>query len=147
MFKSKDTKEIKWYWIDGKLHKVSINHNGEQIDLKDLFDTSTKLFEEKKELCDEIYNLGLALTADPRTSDGFVLGWLVRSIKKDKDWKIVHVVEEPIESERNEHIAESLEIYGNSFIEAAKKMRDGTFDKDLKTSPHIGDIDGTGLFK
>lgn len=46
MFISKDTKEFKWYWLDKKMHTVSIEIDGEKLDVEDLYKAAQKLTQE-----------------------------------------------------------------------------------------------------
>ena len=139
MFISKDSKEITWLWADGKRHTVSIELNGDKVDTKELYDTAIKLTQEKEDLCKNIGYLGLALTANPEAAWGFLLGWLVRSIKKDSNWNINHTDEVVPEDEYRVQMAEALESY-------AQMIREGKADKSVKSTPSIGSNDGTEYF-
>jgi hypothetical protein len=140
MFISKDTKEFKWYWVDKKMHTVSIEFDGEKLDLDNLYKTASKLIQDKEELCKSISFLGLALTGSHDTAWAFLLGWLLRSIKKDQNWVVQHSEETISDEEVKKHIAEAFEEY-------AKMIRDGKLDDTTKSTPNIGGNDGTDLFK
>jgi len=139
MFYTKDTKQFKWYWFDKKMHTVTITHNGELMDMEELYKAATKLVQDKEELCKDIGYLGLGMTNSSDAGWGFLLGWLVRSIKKDDAWQIQHTEEDVPEEEIKTHYADFLE-------DLAKKLREGG-DTDIKTLPTIGGNDGTDFFK
>lgn len=140
MFLSKDTKELKWYWLDQKIHTLSISNNGENLDLKDLNETAIKLTKEKEEQCKTIGYLGLALTGNPDAAWGFVLGWLLRSIKKNENWQINHSEEVISKEELKTHM---IEIFRNY----ADMIEKGDLNNSIKSTPNIGSDDGTSLFK
>lgn len=142
MFISKDTKEFKWYWLDKKMHTVSIELDGEKIDIEELYKTATELLKEKEDACKNIYFLGLAMTGSMESAWGFLLGWLVRSIKKDKNWQVQHIEEDIPVEEVNAHIAETFRKYAD-MIEKGELNT-----KEVGTStPNIGGSDGTEFFK
>ena len=138
MFISKDSKEFKWYWLDGKMHTVSITLDDEKVDIEELNKTALALTKDKEDLCKSIYYLGLSMTGNSDTAWGFLLGWLVRSIKKDKQWVVNHLEEEVPVEEAKEHIADAFE-------KCAKMIRSGEMDGTVST-PNIGGNDGTDLF-
>jgi hypothetical protein len=138
MFLSKNPKEFKWYWFDKKMHTVTITSNGELMDIEELYKTATKLTEDKEDLCKTIGYLGLALTSSSEAGWGFLLGWLIRSIKKDQDWQIQHTEEDVSDEELRTQFADILD-------EMVKKLREG--DNILHTTPALGGSDGTDFFK
>lgn len=140
MFFSKDTKAFKWYWLDKKMHTVTIEVDGELMDIEDLYKTATTLVKDKEDMCKTINYLGLGMTGSPEAAWGFLLGWLIRSIKKDKGWQIQHTDEEVPQDEVNNHVADALENY-------AKMVRSGELDKNTTSTPFVGGSDGTDLFK
>lgn len=140
MFISKDTKEFKWYWLDKKMHTVSIEIDGEKLDVEDLYKAAQKLTQEKEDMCKNIVFLGLAMTGNQESAWGFLLGWLIRSIKKDSNWIIQHNEEEISDEEVRTHIADAFENY-------AKQLREGKLDEVAKSTPNIGGNDGTEFFK
>ena len=140
MFISKDEKEIKWYWHDGKMHNIKINLDDESLDLKELHQSAFKVIEEKEEMCKNIMFLGIALTGSSEGGFGFLIGWLLRSMKKDKAWKINHTEENVPDDEVAEHLASLME-------EGAKMLREKKGEGKLKVSnPMVGGPDATELF-
>jgi len=135
---SKDTKQLKWYY-GKKMHTVTITYNGEVVDIDELYKEATKLVQDKEDLCKNIGYLGLGMTNSSDAGWGFLLGWLVRSIKKDNSWQIQHTEEDVPEEEVKEYYAEFLE-------NLAKTLREGG-DNNIKTLPTIGGNDGTDFFK
>jgi hypothetical protein len=138
MIISKDTKEFKWIWSDGKMHKVNIDLDGEKIDIEELYKTASNLLSEKEDLCKSIYFLGVCLTGNPDSAWGFLFGYLIRSIKKDKAWIINHEEEDIPADERNEYMAEAFES-------VAKMIREGKMNEKVST-PNVGGDDGTDFF-
>lgn len=140
MFISKDEKEIKWYWHDGKMHTVKVDLEDEPLDLKELHASAVKVMEEKEEMCKNIMFLGIALTGSSEGGWGFLMGWLIRSIKKDKSWQINHVEEDVPDDEVAEHLASLME-------EGAKMLREKKGEGKPKVSnPTVGGPDATELF-
>ena len=78
------------------------------------------------------------MTGNPDTAWGFLLGWIVRSIKKDAKWNINHLEEEVEEQVARDHIADAFEKCG-------KMIREGNTEKNIST-PNIGGSDGTDFF-
>jgi hypothetical protein len=138
MIPSKDDKEFKWIWVDGKMHTLSLDHEDEKIDIKELHKVANDIVTDKEELCKSIYFLGVCLTGTSESAWGFLMGYLVRSIKKDKPWNIVHQEEETSKEERNNHIADAFE-------NVAKMIREGKIDEQVST-PNVGGDNGTDLF-
>lgn len=141
MFVTKDNKELKWYWVDGKMHTVKVEAEDDLLDLKELRKECLKIAEEREELCKKIYYLGISLTGSGEGGWGFLMGWLMRSVKGETSWAIDHLDEEIPEEELREHLAEMME-------EAAKAIREGKDgDKPKSMTPMMGGNDGTELFK
>jgi hypothetical protein len=143
MFISKDDKEIKWLWYDGKMHTVKIVSDADILNIKELHDSVAKITADKEDMCKKIWWLGIALTGSTDGGWGFLMGWLLRSIKKDKVWNITHDEEEVPEDEASEHLASLYE-------EVAKMIRDrkGQGQGMPKiSSPTTGSPDVTELFK
>jgi hypothetical protein len=143
MFVTNDDKKIKWYWIDGKMHDISVKENEESnINLKELNETCAKIIKDNLDKCKDIYFLGIALTGTSEGGWGFLMGWLVRSIKKDQEWNIVHNEETLDNNEVIDHLANIME-------ESAKNLRehkDGNLPLQSVT-PTLGSNNGTDLFK
>jgi hypothetical protein len=140
MFISKDEKEIKWYWHDGKMHNIKINSSEDTLDLKELHQSAYKVIEDQEEMCKNIMFLGIALTGSSEGGFGFLMGWLIRSIKKDKQWQINHTEEEIPDEEVAEHLASLME-------EGAKMLREKKGEGKPKVSnPTVGGPDATELF-
>jgi hypothetical protein len=141
MFISKDDKEIKWFWYDQKMHTVKMTLDGEALDLKELFESASKLVEDKEEMCKNIMYLGVALSGSSDGGYGFLMGWLLRSMKKDKNWLINHSQEDVPEDEAAEHLASVLE-------EGARMIREkkGNGVMPKISTPSIGGPDATDLF-
>ena len=141
MFISKDEKEIKWYWHDGKMHNIKIEDGEESLDLKELHQSAFKVIEEKEEMCKNIMFLGVALTGSSEGGFGFLMGWLIRSMKKNNSWKINHTEEEVPDDEVAEHLASLME-------EGAKILREKKGNgKPKVANPTLGGPDATELFK
>lgn len=141
MFISKDDNEIKWFWHDQKMHSVKINMNEDPVNLKELHESAVKITEDKEDMCKNIFFLGVSQTGSTEGGWGFLLGWLLRSIKKDSPWQISHVEEKLSDDEIREHLASMME-------EGAKLLREKKEDDLIKTvTPTIGGPDGTELFK
>lgn len=140
MFISKNEKEIKWYWFDQKMHTIRIIFEDESIDIKELYASAAKIVEDKDEMCKNISYLGVALTGSPDAAWGFLLGWLIRSIKNDSKWTIEHTEEELPEDEVIEHLATLME-------ESARLIREQKGQELPKLStPSIGGPGATELF-
>jgi hypothetical protein len=140
MFVTKDPKEIKWYWYDKKLHAVSVSLNGESLDLEELYKSANKILKDKEDMCKNISYLGLGLTGSEEAGSGFLLGWLLRSIKGDQLWVINHTKEDASIDEIRENV-------GNALIEYGTKMKEGKINKETVVStPNVGGTDGTDLF-
>ena len=144
MFGGTNPKQLEFLWLDGKKHKLQINTDTEEVDLKDLMETYHKMEKEKDDKCKPIYFLGLGLTGNPSAARGFLYGWLVKSIKDtmEKDtgkWVIDHSADELSEEETRNHIANELEQLANT-------IRNDD-DYKVKKAPVIrGDVDGTELY-
>ena len=139
MIVSTSENEIKWYHSDGKMHTVSITSEGEDLPIKELYEQCRKIVKEKEEMCKKIFHLGVCLSGS-EGAWGFLMGWLVRSIKGESNWNINHISEEVPEEEVIEHLASTLE-------EGARLIRlqkDG--DKPKGMSPLLGGSDGTEMF-
>lgn len=140
MFINKDDTQLKWYWLDGKMHSLKVNNDGEDLNIKGLNEQLLSLSKEKEELCKQIFYLGIGLTGSPEGGWGFLLGWLTRSVKKDQNWQIQHTEEELPESEVKEYMATMFEEY-------AKHIREGNNVSSVKVpTPSLGGSDGTELF-
>lgn len=142
MFLPEDTK-IKWY-SGTNAHEVSVSHNDTDINLTDLYKETLKLVKEKDELCKKIYYLGFALTGTDYGAVGFLMGWLLRSIKKDKNWEINHTEETVTKEEVMGYMAEQ-------YIQIGKAIKEHINDPDAPAvnpvSPTLGTLNGTELFK
>lgn len=140
MILSKDDKEIKWYWADGKMHTLSVEVEGEKISLKELYETCKKTTKDMEEKCKDISYLGVTLTGTEEAAIGFLMGWLVRSIKANNKWQIIHVAEDVPEEDIREHLA-------CMFEEGARLIRENTDGSKPKAmSPLVGGTDGTEMF-
>lgn len=142
MFVTDDDKKIKWYWLDRKMHEVAVNFEGEDLDLKEIHESCIKLVQDKSELCKKIYYLGISLSGTDEGGWGFLLGWLMRSIKKDQDWDIQHNELDVSEDEITEHLADIME-------KTAQMLREKTGDTSSigGVTPTMGGHNGTDLFK
>ena len=140
MILSDNEHEVKWYHSDGKMHTVSISAESEDLSIKDLYDKCHKIIKEKEDLCKNIYSLGVCLSGSSSGAWGFLMGWLVRSIKGETNWDINHISEEVPEEEAREYIASIMEE-GARLI---RQQKDG--DKPKGMSPLLGGSDGTELF-
>lgn len=142
MFISEKSDEIKWYWLDKKMHSIKINNNGNYVDLHKITDILKDTSSDNKEECKNILYLGLAMSGSPDAASGFLTGWLMRSIKlKDGDnWNIEHETEEVDEDEMKERLADAFEQY-------AKQIRKGNKDTTGIPTPTEGGFDGTELFE
>ena len=145
MFGGTDPKKLEFLWLDGKKHKIQINNGEEQIDLKHLIDTYHKMTEDKEDQCKPIFYLGLGLTGNPAAAQGFLYGWLVKSIRDSMEksgtskWAIDHSVDEVSEEEARNYIATELETL-------AKTIREDAEYKIKKAPVLRGDVDGTELY-
>lgn len=140
MILSKSDTEIKWYWADGKMHTISIGTDEDNLSLKELYEKCHKIAEDKEDLCRRIRFLGISLTGSVDGGWGFLIGWLARSIKGDKQWLINHISEDAPDEEIREHLASIME-------EGARLIREGKDGKKPKAmSPILGGSDGTEMF-
>ena len=140
MILSKSDTEIKWYWIDGKMHTITVGTEGEDLSLKDLYEKCHKIANDKEEVCKKIHYLGVSLTGSGDGGWGFLMGWLARSIKDETQWNINHIEEDAPEEEIREHLAGIME-------EGARLLREGKDGKKPKAmSPLLGGSDGTEMF-
>jgi hypothetical protein len=138
MLPSQDSKEFKWIWLDEKMHTVNIEEDGEKVDIEELHRTASNLINDKEDLCKSIYFLGICLTGSSEAAWGFLYGYLVRSIKRDKPWTINHSEEETSPEERRNHLADQFEMLG-------KMIREGKMNDKVST-PNVGGDDGTDFF-
>jgi len=140
MILSKSDTEVKWYWVDGKMHTISIGTDGEDVSLKDVYEKCHKLAEDKADLCKKISYLGISLTGSGEGGWGFLMGWLARSLKGETVWNINHTEEEPPEEEIREHLVGIME-------EGIRLLREGKGSgKPKAMSPLLGGSDGTEMF-
>lgn len=146
MFGGLDDRKLEFLWLDGKRHSVQILEGDEPIDLKELQKSYQKMSEDKEEACKDIQYLGLGLTGNPSAAKGFMLGWLVKSIKDSFEkkrklkWKINHEVTEISEEEARTYLAGELR-------NLADKIENDDEYKVKKAPILRGDVDGTELFE
>jgi len=133
--------------IGKELHTVSIHDGSDHIDLGQLREANIDLINNKKELCEKIFHLGIAVTGGLERASGFLMGWLTKSIKSTREkndsssWKIMHE-----KSELNkEELAEEL---ANMYEELAKKLREFKSSDIIGTNPLVKgpSNDGTDMF-
>ena len=142
---TEDGKTLEYLWYDGKIYKIKITDGVNDLNLNELRETYKKLLEEKEDQCKSILKLGGGLTVDRAAAHGFLLGWLVKSIKdnfeKLNDCKLNIQVEEekPSEDEIRSYVAESLKNLAEEILT--------NDDKKISKSPVVrGDVDGLELF-
>lgn len=114
---SEDGKKIIFMNIDGKVYSISlVNDIGDCMDFNDVYDTYKKIVEEQIEKCKNIRRLGTALTYSAELSLGFLLGWVIKSIKDTIENESntiynIQVEEESVtKSQIREYTANSLRI-------------------------------------
>lgn len=143
MIFSDNDHELKWLWIDGKKHTVKITAGEEELNITEILKTAKKVTEDNKDMCKAIAYLGVGITGSAEGAQGFLMGWLLRSLKQtqetDHKWNIQHDEELVDDEEAREHTIHMLE----GLIE---KMRDTNISK--KDMPVVrGDNNGaTDLF-
>lgn len=140
-----DKYEYRWLWTDGKKHSLNISNQGKKVDLQSLNKKTKDIITEKEEQCKNIYWLGIGMSGDHYLAVGFVLGWLVRTLKDTFEkssggkWKINHEEEEIDQEEARIMLADQL-------AELEKKIRNDP-EFNLKRGSIVkGDVDGTELF-
>lgn len=141
MFVTNEETNAKWFWADGKMHELTVENSDGEMNLKELYESCSKIMQDKEDACKNIYHLGVALTSSGEGGWGFLVGWLLRSIKKDQTWNIQHFENEVPKEEIIEHFAEAME-------EQAKLLREKKDEMKLSgVTPTVGTNDGTDLFK
>jgi hypothetical protein len=142
--KSSDEKILDFLWYDHKKHTVTLSNGSEDIDIEQIRETYKKVIEEKKEQCEGIYYLGAGLCGSPESAHGFMLGWLVKSIRDDLVKKEGNRI--VINHDKRDVSDEEAKI------DLVKKLREFADDiesseKAIKKVPMIrGDVDGGELF-
>lgn len=144
MIITKDESLIKWYsYNDSMMHSISIKDRDKKstINLKELNESATNILKDNEDMCKKILHLGESLLGTSEAAVGFLLGWLIRSIKKDNIWDIEHTEEKIPDDELTEHFASLMEDY-------AKLIREkkGSGLPKVQT-PTMGGPDVTELFK
>jgi hypothetical protein len=141
MFGSTTGNEITFLWSDRKIHKIKIKTDaGDEMSLDIVRDQYEKIMETKTDGCKDIFYLGIGLLGDRDAAYGFLLGWIVRSIKESsqKQWIINHEANDISEDEANEMVATEL-------VTLAEQIRKG--DKAIDKRPVLrGDSDGADRF-
>jgi len=139
-----DSKKLEFLWFDHKMHEVLLSNGAETLDIEPIREMYKKVVEDKKDQCKNIYFLGAGLCGTSDAAHGFLLGWLVKSIRDDivkKDGTrilIQHEEREITEDETRDHIVTSL-------LELADEIKNST-DKLRKVPLVRGDVDGGELF-
>ena len=143
---SRETNEtqLKFPWKDGKYHKVSITDGADNIDIDNLVATCTETLKEKKDQCKNIYYLGLAMTRDSSAASGFLMGWIVKSLKEATEkssgnkWVITHDTEDIPPKEFRRRAAEELRLLADEIENS---------EDDLTKVPIVRNNNGNELFE
>lgn len=141
MFLSEDPKKIELPLGDKK-YSVTITDKDEELDLDNLYEKILEVMKARKEECDNIQGFGSLFSGNGHS---FLMGWLVRAIKKDSDWKINFKEETMSKVEYNEYMAKLCKKGAEYMAELGEKFEAGESDISLKTVP-VGGKDGTNLF-
>lgn len=131
--------EIQFIWADKKMHTISINADGEKVNLNDIY---KKMLEVTKDNDDFVKNLGylyigLLSGAVESPAYAFILGWIMRSIKSDNNWIIDHSERDVPADEAKKYAVDSLRKLAD-YIE--------TDEKEELPTPSIPKIDNGGSF-
>lgn len=143
----RERREIEFFWPqDGKMHKVRICTEGEDLNLDELVETINAFIEDNTEECKRIYYLGVAMSGSVTGGNAFLKGWLARSLRegletKSGKWKIQHDSEEIPESQLRSWIAKSCREFAD-WVEDSDNFK-------AKNTPILTGTgnDGTELFK
>jgi len=139
------SKEMSFLWIDGKIHNVSVSDGNELVNMQEIRTLCKKQKELKKEQCDKIYFLGLCLTGSPELAEGFLTGWLIKSIKDAAEssgnfkWTINHSIDDVSKEELRSFCVKYL----RDMADVLEKKENFTLPKNPFFN---GDIDGTDQF-
>lgn len=142
---SEDGKTIKTLYFDGKMYSVSIINGENSIDLNQLHEAYEKVVEDKPDQCKNIVKLGAAISGSPDVSRGFLLGWVVKSIKDkiDADTGIIHNIS--VEEE-----VVSKEEIRNYTVESLRNLANEIEEMDIDKTPTkpmvVNDIGGDDVF-
>lgn len=135
--------QIKFPWTDKKFHTVQLVNSSGKLDINNLIDTAIQTLKDKEEICKKIYYLALGITRNPRLADGFVMGWIVKSLKdateksSNDKLEIVHEVEEIDPKEFRQRAADELR-------DLADKIQNSEDDVSI---PLVREDDGSKLFE
>jgi len=135
------------YVIGQELHTVSIHDGSGDVHLGQLREANADLVANKKEICEKVFHLGVALTGSPERAMGFLMGWLTKSIKSSREksdnssWKINH---EKIELSKEELAEQLATLYEN--IAALLREKKSTDAIDNNPLVRGSGNDGTDLF-
>lgn len=140
-----DPTKLKSLWYDGKMHTISIYDGKENINLDNLRECYKKILEDKKDQCNDIFHLGAVLTGSEGPARGFLLGWLVKSIRDDIQTK--KSVKLTIVHEEEKLPDEEIKTY---FVESLRSLAD-EIEKDADFTPkkapiNVSQPDGTELY-
>jgi len=115
MFLETNDNKLDFIWLDKKKHTITITNNlGEDIDIKKIKDLCSKTFSEKKTKCEDLYYLGIGLEGNSDIAFGFVMGWIIKTIKdkteetSETKWTIKHEVKELEDTEYRSTMVDSL---------------------------------------
>lgn len=148
MFENDDPTKVKILWYDGKMHTVYLNDGRDNVALSEVRKCYKEILENKVDKCKDIFYLGAALTGSTDGARGFLVGWLVRSIRDDMQARledgsriaIHHEEEELSEDEIKSYVAEGLESL-------AKKVREDADFQPKKAPILSGGADGTEQYQ
>jgi hypothetical protein len=143
---SEDGKKITFMNIDGKVYSVAmIDATGNCIDFNDIGETYKKIVDEQNDKCKNIRRLGTALTYNAEISLGFLLGWVIKSIKdtleneSNTSYNIQIEEESVTKGQIRQYTAESLRTLADEI--------ENSEDDDAPRSPIIKkDVAGDDIF-
>lgn len=142
MFLSEDPKKIEFVF-GKKRYTISVTEKDQDLDLNNLYEKILDLSKNRGEECKNIQSLGYGLCG---STMGFMMGWLVRAIKGNSDWKINYKEEALSDDEFKTYMISMCNKGSEYFDELKKKFENGEADITLKSLPVVGDSDGTNLF-
>lgn len=139
MFISDSPEEISWITTNKKKYTLNVTNNDTRIDIEKLLEEAYKVVENNQEECKKIAQLGYGTTG---SSQGFLLGWILRSFKENKEWNINFTEETISDSEYKEHVAKLCRKGAEYMTEYAEKIETNDVSSPIKNMPIVGGNNG-----
>lgn len=136
MFLEMNENTIDFIWSDKKRHQITIEDGSGEVDINQLKETYRKTIMDKKDKCEDLYYLAIGLEGNPDIGLGFVIGWVLKSIKDQNEkmnsskWNIKHTVHELSDDEYRTIMASSLRKLAD--------LMENDHDTSIKQMPILG---------